>query len=597
MGRIAPNPVRLAVSVLIMLTVLVPAAYLGLPHFYRWRVLNRLTAADAAARQQALAYVAARADQNPRVREGAIDRLRDLDRGERFADIVAALDRAGAWSRQTAGDRLWFRWLRLLSQRDAAEAREMALRRLTAMPALAGERRMKRTAHRLAEADSADVRRAALELAAQFAPLTDTPVYRRIVHNRRTDETASVARQAWILIGFLASQEPVTVKRDETRPAVAEAMVWAVGRRQAAGAVESLSGIYHNRDRSGRVRAMALYAIARHGGEAATERLLQEALKQVDGQLQLRPTHPVLRHRIVRLSDHFPPLTLGLKKATGNPQLVERLRRWIEPLSNEPPLSTLMAAAVYTHATAFPHPDGLANEPWPPAIQLAALEGVAGHPISASMAAEGDLPIARRLVVARAMANPPPSLLMPALDHERATVRDQACLIASRRLPENRQRELIRHLLTDYSDDAKRAGAILAGLTGLKLSLLDERAAAEAVWSVRQVMDLGRWMQGQIGDLEQRLPALLGRDEVARSTVLLAMLRRRPPRALDYLFHEPGYTDEALLKLLDHHRWWEVLRHWLPAEAPPYWYWSDARLQRFQVEALKQWHLTRRHAS
>jgi hypothetical protein len=187
-------------------------------------------------------------------------------------------------------------------------------------------------------------------------------------------------------------------------------------------------------------------------------------------------------------------------------------------------------------------------------------------------------------------------------------VRDWACVIAADRLGRDVCDALAGELLTSYNDDAKRSGAMLAGLVGVQADLLAERAAAEDVWSVRQVMRLGQWMQGR-ADVDP-LP-LLGHDDMPACTVMLAMLHVDRDRALDAILSprtdEPAFPAASLnlppgeaaqsitlTQMLVRYRWWPVLRRYLPDDAPPLWLWADPATQRRQVRLLRNWWLVSR---
>ena len=142
--------------------------------------------------------------------------------------------------------------------------------------------------------------------------------------------------------------------------------------------------------------------------------------------------------------------------------------------------------------------------------------------------------------------------------------------------------------------------AILAGLTGLRSNLLQRRLAAEDIWAVAQIHQLGLWMQGHRPQFDQLVDGLLVREDLPTTTILLAMLHKGPPtltRALDFLLNPRGAPRLDLVQLFDQHRWWFVLKQYLRSvgpDPPPFWVWADPDLEAFQVEVLRDWYLVNR---
>src|SRR5690606_19610368 len=156
-----------------------------------------------------------------------------------------------------------------------------------------------------------------------------------------------------------------------------------------------------------------------------------------------------------------------------------------------------------------------------------------------------------------------------------STLRDLACIVAADRFDQEQNSALVKSLLWNYNDDAKCSGAILAGLTGVQRDLLTQKAEDEDIWTVQQIMHLGLWMQGAKRQVGESAAAMLSRDDLPQSSVLLAMLHQRQTQALDYLFAPRAAEPLPLLELLDHYRWSRVLYHFLPETAPPLWHWAD----------------------
>ena len=135
---------------------------------------------------------------------------------------------------------------------------------------------------------------------------------------------------------------------------------------------------------------------------------------------------------------------------------------------------------------------------------------------------------------------------------------------------------------------------MLAGLTGLQAELLRDRANSEDQWHVQTIMRLGLWMQGQEPSFEAEMPALLTRDDLPATTLLLALLHMDRLGALDRLLAPQREPSVDLVELFDRWRWWVVVEGYLPEDAPPFWVWADPQLQQFQVDVLRDWWLIRR---
>ena len=186
-----------------------------------------------------------------------------------------------------------------------------------------------------------------------------------------------------------------------------------------------------------------------------------------------------------------------------------------------------------------------------------------------------------------------------------SVIRDWACVVAADHFVPIDNESLIKSLLTDFNDNAKMSGAILAGLTGLHRDLLIKKIADEDIWSVRQIMRLGQWMQGSAlsrktsvhlnSDMTNQAADLLIRGDLPRSTVLLALLHQHDPTALDYLLNPRGEPTVDLVELLVEYRWWRVLKRYLPNDAPPLSFSMSSDLQSFQVDVLRNWYLVNHH--
>jgi hypothetical protein len=230
-----------------------------------------------------------------------------------------------------------------------------------------------------------------------------------------------------------------------------------------------------------------------------------------------------------------------------------------------------------------------------------------------------EMPDMLRLAAVAATKTPSLDDLRPLFAHDEPSMRDLACIVAVKRFSPEQHEALAGALLRSFDDRDKMSGAMLCGLTGVRprasiidlattlelreVDLLAYRLQHEDIWEVQQVLRLAVWMQGdEVRDSKDRTleprqltAALLSMpDNVPLTTVLLAMLHMRDPAALEYLLNPRGEQRVDLVQLLDQQRWWRVLRHYLPDDAPGYIWWTDADADRFQVEVLRNWYLVHR---
>ena len=222
------------------------------------------------------------------------------------------------------------------------------------------------------------------------------------------------------------------------------------------------------------------------------------------------------------------------------------------------------------------------------------------------------------LAAFRAMAEPKPDLLLPLLAHDEAVVRDQACIAAVQRLTKDEVAGLVRRLLQPppkpikgkdvdldqpifrYHDGAKISAAILSGLAGVEAELVDRTIEQFADRPrIGDMMKLGQWMRPGLArspapDYAAHAEKMLMLDDFPRSTILLAMLHVKHPTAMDSLLRPRAEANPLAIKLFDEERWWFVLEHFLPPDAPKLWVWADPQLARFQLDLLRDWYLLNR---
>ncbi|MEX1016783.1 MAG: hypothetical protein WDZ31_08550 [Phycisphaeraceae bacterium] len=601
--RRLPNLMWLALSLMVSLTLIVPAMYVFGPDVHRWVMIRDLTADDADRRERALNYVLRLAGEDERVRQGAIRQLEEVEDDEKFRQLTRALDLAGVWRRPTVPDDPWLRWLMMIAELDEPRARLRAAQRVAALPELADDARVRSLLERLLNDETANVRYNALAATAELAGAADDRLpYEAMIASRADDDESVIAREAWLLIGLLDPLFGYSANWREADPWVAEAMLWAsvqTNPDRPAAAVEALA----DESAPASVRRAAAYALAfAEPGEAEAALLpaIEAALEaEVEADSRERLDGVVLWRTVrgVPLTDASRDALQQLAEARHSPdaQTIDRVE-----------LAARHRIAAFAPYTVL-HEPALDDEPGvnPEVLrELAALERRwlepdAWAPVAREWA--GPLPDMLRLVYVATMAEPAVDDLLPLLSHDEPAMRDLACVVAVERFDDATLEPVIGELLVDYHDAAKMSGAMLSGMTGLQTALLRDRAGRQHDWAMAQMMRLGLWMQGELPAMSGQAAWLLGREELPRTSVLLAMLEAGPGSrraAWDYLLAPQGEPAMDLVRLFDHYRWWYVARRRLPggvADAPPFWWWADREVQRFQVDVLRNWYLLQRH--
>ena len=595
--RFTPRIASLAITLLIALTVLVPAAYLGAPHYHRWRTLNALTSDDASRRERALGYVAARASEDPRVLRGTIDELAAAPTDADFLRIAAALEGAGIWDREHVPLAPWLRWIRLLAQDRSEQARVLAAQQLADLPELASDPRVPDLLDSLLDAPEPDVRYNALVAVAALAgPTSAPPAYVGLIAEATDDPHPQVARHAWIFLGLLDPAGGFRANWLDAPPEVAEAILWAAVKTNPDEPAPAIAAL-RDEEAPPAIRAAAAYALHFSTAPAAVEALLDVATTPPE-------SVTTANQRVIWRA------LLGLPRPNLRQERMGRLEeafaRYVMDEGPEPRVDPLALAAIYRLGIAGARRKGSDPTLSDLLAKLATVEGQ-DEPAMEWPLTGYKPPLLRALTVA-VSKTPRPGDLLPAFRSEVAEMRNLAAVIAADRFGEEHLKEFVRRLLTEFDDQARMSGAILAGLSGIApraevpgearpVDLLVYKAAHEDIWSVQQVLRLGLWMQGRLPEMDLNdVRSLLGRDDVPTTTLLLAMLHRgHAVAAFDYLLSPLAEPRIDLNRLLIRRRWWHVVQRYLPADAPPLWLWADSRLQAFQIDVLRDWYLLHRH--
>jgi hypothetical protein len=624
-------PVRvrwLIASVLLVLTAVVPLSFVVLPRVYRAMMIARLTSDNPAQREAALNFVVQRAGGDPAVFQGAVGRLDVPDEGN-FIQIVLALDRANMWQRGPIPDDAWLRWLGVLARDPDLESRILAAQFLANLPDLAADPRVADALQHLIEDDSAEVRLNAMTAAGELAGaaavthgLEARRPFERMIAALRSDPAPKTARHAWIILGLLNPVSGLTAEWDKHPPEVAEAILWAALVTNPDRPAPAIAALQSESADPG-VRRMAAYVLHLSAQPEAT-RALRDALDHA-----LTDPAKADARLVWRILLAMPPAPADAQ--AGDPGTIAAIEKTFPRTGKDEDaaMPLRLAAAHRAGPWLAAHPDAsFWNDPafGDPLFKLAALEGArlpgAGATLPGATLPGVDLAVAEdapplvRLAAVAAAREPTPDGLRGLFQSDVSTLRDLACVVAADRFSKDQNGALAGTLLKRFDDESKMSGAILAGLTGVRptgvirdplrpnepgktIDLLEYRAENEPTWAVKQVINLGLWMQGrpttETGDTATLAEGLLTRDDVPRTTVLLAMLHVHRAEALDFLFNPRGQPTVDLAELFDQLRWWRALGRDLPADAPPFWAWADPDLEAFQVEVLRDWYLVNRY--
>ncbi|WP_390675705.1 hypothetical protein [Algisphaera agarilytica] len=269
--------------------------------------------------------------------------------------------------------------------------------------------------------------------------------------------------------------------------------------------------------------------------------------------------------------------------------------------------------AVWERSTTQPYeasvrpapPENFFSGSWDDTDTLIAFESAA--PASLDVKLDPAMPHLVRIAATRVSRDAEPQWLVDTLRlNDRSAVRDLACVVLANRFSREELSGLIDRLLKDHDPDARGSGAILVGLTGQGLELLQSAEQQETLVTTEYLMRLAQWMQNQRPELDTQLLGMLGRKGIPESTVMLAMLHRGLSHdVLDHLlsFGSPlaletsAHGNPSPLQWVWHDRWHQVLRRYLPAEAPLPPPDADPDEVAEHFKDLLAWHALSRHGS
>ena len=110
-----------------------------------------------------------------------------------------------------------------------------------------------------------------------------------------------------------------------------------------------------------------------------------------------------------------------------------------------------------------------------------------------------------------------------------------------------------------------------------------------------KLLQLALWMRGDLGDdFTPTAEAMLTDESMPTSTVLMCLLYKHRPAALEYLFGTQTTKRPNLYKLFIEERYWHVFRRFVDTSELTLWLWGDPDAQAFQLEAMQQWYAVNR---
>lgn len=141
--------------------------------------------------------------------------------------------------------------------------------------------------------------------------------------------------------------------------------------------------------------------------------------------------------------------------------------------------------------------------------------------------------------------------------------------------------------------DAELSELGLKRVDALK-ALLDAAQAAPASAGRHnevKLLQLALWTRGDLGDdFTPRAEAMLFDKRLPTLTVLMCLLHKQRPVALDYLFGDAVQPSPDLHQLLVHQRYWHVFTRLVDAPGLSLWLWAKPSAQAFQLDAMRQWY-------
>lgn len=550
---------------------------------------------------------------------------------------VKLLEERLLWSEQLVPVDKWLNWLSVLSKSDSEITQHKAARLLGDLPDEADNPLVVQGLERLAQSRHDSVRAQALTAAAGYARIAKDPVgYEQIIFHLGQDKNKTIARRAWLVVGHLNPFSGFAVNWKEADAFVAEAMLWAAVKTNPENpkpAMDALGSTGH--------AAAAMLALSQsrtydysdllvHKDIELPTRLMMESPGQAKAVwrsiLALHPHLPDPEAWYVNMYDYTKSYNaLNAKFGDESVEIDERYR-----------VSFYLASCYRRNETSATETDFSLTESEQAAAKLAAVEGRVIEPFGDQHPLPNALPPIASLIAGLHPESPQDYAdLAGRVDLATPWVADLAALGMSIHDSEVSDRWLhsgmgplkvtaaISHALSggdptlitgvtaqllrdnpeiDREELRAMSDAQLAGL-GLKrvdaLRALLEAAEAAPPSAGRQseakLLRLALWMRGDLGeDFTPQAEAMLFDDELPTSTVLMALLHKQRPIALEYLFGDLVQPRPDLGELFIQQRYWHVFRRFVDTSDLTLWLWGDPEAQAFQLEAMRQWYAVNR---
>ena len=536
--------------------------------------------------------------------------------------VVDLLDTRLLWSKKWAPLDLWVRWLGVIAVSDSELTQAQTAQRLGELPEAADDPRIAASLGQLAGSKYDTVRNIVLNVLAGYAAIAEDPTeYEQLIFKLGEDENTIIARRAWMIVGHLDPFSGFAVKWKDADPVVAEAMLWASVKTDPEN------------DKP------AIDALKTEGYEAAGALALNE---------WRRPQVPVsdadvLFQTLIKGANTQDEMVDAWRCILASKDYINAEASVIDPYGFGPvkdqKLAHLHLAGRWVAAALTPKFD--AEDPLSGALLTAHLEGLFDHGGNGGNAiklleVDPDWPTFVRLLIAahgvegvdldRLVGELPlsePALLdlftiaLTYADNDvidrfiRSAHPQMVTMAALASSMKGYRPQLIKGINAaflrsnpDLDVEALRSKSD-EELTKLGLSRIDALAplldAAEAAppsanrAGEAKLLKLALWMRGDLGDdFTPTAEAMLFDEEVPTSTVLMSLLHRKRPVALDYLFGDLVTPRPDLHELFVQQRYWHVLRHFVDTTDLTLWLWGDPEAQAFQLEAMRQWYAVNR---
>lgn len=579
----------------------------------------------------------------------ALDEHFTVEDPVRFLQLVEYYDSQGMWSRSKVPADAWLRWLVLLSHSPAETTQRQTARRLGELPDQADAPEIKEALTRLSHSEYPHVRAQVLKSIAGYAAIADDPTaYEQILFTLGSDENKVIARRAWLTVGHLNPYSGFSPDWQTADPYVAEAILWAAVKTNPDQIQPAMEAIIGKPYRLGAILAMDQrkpFLLLNFNNETS-ETIGYNALREFGwGESDWLSTW-----RSILTFDPHPGDSEYWYVCLADWVKIELFRDpFVDPpVSEEQYQAYLNAApAIYLAATYR------LNEYYGPREvpddgkhlgsvsddrflgELAAVEGKILDRYGNNPRNPSQYPFVELIAMTAGLQESPIDSIISNLDLTNST---QITLLAVGlsalpvtkiesllRLQDNQllsalaiatgivdtQPKLIRGVSADFlrkfpditddqlhaMTDAELAEHGLKRVDAIKalLEVAENNPDPAERYETTSLLKLALWMRGDLGDeFTPTAEGMLLDERLPTSTVLLALLHKQRPIALEYLFGDLVDPAPDLRKLFIQERFWHVFRRFVKTDDLDLWLWGDPAAQDFQLEAMRQWYWVNR---